>query len=302
MLFTALLSCGSHCLDGWLISAEPLHNSNNAWQHFNSCLLKEAIESSVIPNDTKLRGLLQDCIIRKYADVLKLIKATRLFKHLRKWVDNGCKNSYKFRFTGRESKCFLHHYMKLFMSLQCQDDDQLHNLKLHVFAYVSMQLREAASHYSRVILPEIYMGRLKTSCRNYFNTGSLFLSSVTPTVWTSGYAIPYHAKLLFEKYGLGLGINTMQGREAKHTMIKEFARHSTLSLRWQHVFRHEFISCIWLRKCYPKSAIFRLKQVTYIPDYVHQDNYCYCGLTKDPDQQICTFCFDPLHNMVNQNS
>ena len=166
--------------------AEPLHNSNNAWQHFHSCLLKEAIERSVIPNDAKLRGLPQDCIIRKYADVLKLIKATRLFKHLRKWVDNGRKNSFEFRFTGKESKCFSHHYMKLVMSLQCQDDDQLRNLRLHVFAYVGMQLREAASHYSRVIPPENYMDSLKTSCQNYFNTVSLFLSSVTPTVWTLG--------------------------------------------------------------------------------------------------------------------
>ena len=36
--------------------AEPLHNSNNAWQHFNSCLLKEAIERIVIPNDTKVQN------------------------------------------------------------------------------------------------------------------------------------------------------------------------------------------------------------------------------------------------------
>ena len=50
------------------------------------------------------------------------------------------------------------------------------------------------------------------------------------------------------------------------------------------------------------SAISRLKQVTYIPNYVHQDNCCYCGLTNDPDQPICNFCSDPLHNMVNQSA
>ena len=145
---------------------------------------------------------------------LKHIKATRLFKHLQKWVDNGRKNSFEFRFTGKESKCLSHHYMKLVMSLQCEDDDQLHNLRLQVFAYVGMQLMEAASHYSEVIPPENYMDSLKTSCQNHFNTVSLFLSSMTKTGW---YAIPYHAKLLFEKYGfgLGLGINTMQGREAQ---------------------------------------------------------------------------------------
>ena len=76
------------------------------------------------------------------------------------------------------------------------------------------------------------MNDLKASCQKYFNSVSLFLGTVTPTVWTVGYAILYHAKLLFEKYSLGLGVNTMQGREAKHTMIASFARHSTLSNRW----------------------------------------------------------------------
>ena len=62
--------------------------------------------------------------------------------------------------------------MKLVINLQCEDDDQLHNMRLHVFPDVGMQLREAVSYYSRVISPENYMDSLKTSCRNYFNTMS----------------------------------------------------------------------------------------------------------------------------------
>ena len=34
--------------------------------------------------------------------------------------------------------------MKLILSLRADDDDDLSNFKLHVFAYVGMQLREAA--------------------------------------------------------------------------------------------------------------------------------------------------------------
>ena len=80
----------------------------------------------------------------------------------------------------------------------------------------------------------------------YFNSYSLFLNSVTPTIWNIGHAVPFHAKKVFDEFGLGLGLNTMQGREAKQIQIAMFARHSTISNRWEKVFKHEFISHVWL--------------------------------------------------------
>ena len=110
-----------------------------------------------------------------------------------------------------------------------------------------MQLREAVSLYSRVHpLDQNYLDCLKNNGQLYFNSVSLFLGSpVSPTVWTIGYAIPYHAQLSF----------TMQGREANYTMIAAFARHGTLILRWQLVFRHEYISCVWLTKYINESTV-----------------------------------------------
>ena len=40
------------------------------------------------------------------------------------------------------------------------------------------------------------------------------------------HAIPYHAQILFQKFAFGMGINTMQGREAKHSVIAKFAAHA----------------------------------------------------------------------------
>ena len=56
----------------------------------------------------------------------------------------------------------------------------------------------------------------------YFNLiALLFSSSINVTTWTVGYAIPYHAQLLFKKYKVGYGIVSLQANEAKHSGIKE---------------------------------------------------------------------------------
>ena len=285
--------------------AEPLHNTNNALQHFHAQLLREAERKSDFPSNIKLGELSKDCIIRKFTYTLRSIEATRLLKKVRKWVNSGRNGSFDYRFTGKESKLLSNHLMKLILSLRADDDDHLSNFKLHVFAYVGMQLREAESFYSQVHPPDQnYLACLKKSCQLYFNSVSLFQgSSVSPTVWTIGYVVRYHAQLIFRRYSLGLWVNIMQGRKAKHTMIGAFARHSTLSLRWQLVFRHEYISCVWLRNMFPKSPTFSShKVVKYVPDFVYKDNYCYCGLEKPTDKEICDFCSDPLTKYINESS
>ena len=61
------------------------------------------------------------------------------------------------------------------------------------------------------------------------------MNNVTPTVWTIGYAVPYHAELLNDKFKLGPGVNTMQGREAKHVRIAKYSKHATFGTRWRLV-------------------------------------------------------------------
>ena len=42
--------------------------------------------------------------------------------------------------------------------------------------------------------------------------------------------------------------NSMEGREAKRHALSRYAQNSTYYNRWHSVFRHEFISLIWLRE------------------------------------------------------
>ena len=76
-----------------------------------------------------------------------------------------------------------------------------------------------------------------------FNIASLFHTG-NLSVWSMGHAVLFHTKQLFEDLGVGLGVNSMQGRESKHQQIASFAEFSLVKNRWEKVFRHEYMSLI----------------------------------------------------------
>ena len=120
-------------------------------------------------------------------------------------------------------------------------------LKTATLAYCGLQLRDAVSLFSRMETNQGEISKLNTACQHFFNAASLLLR-VSPTVWTIGYAIPYHAQILYNKYGLSLGLNSMQGREAKHVRLSQYSRHATLTGRWKLVLHHDYITCVWIRR------------------------------------------------------
>lgn len=92
----------------------------------------------------------------------------------------------------------------LIKAISRDEDDPISRLQLHAFAYVGLQLRDSVSRFSGVTVDETVVGELSESCRKYFNASVMFLNNVTPTVWTIGYAVPYHVGLLYQKFSLSL--------------------------------------------------------------------------------------------------
>ena len=90
---------------------------------------------------------------------------------------------------------------------------------------------------------------LKGHCQRFFNAVSTLLQSVNPPVWTIGNAVPCHTEFLYKKYKDGLSINSMQGREAKHMRLQQYAKNASHATRWEVVLKHDFVSNVWLRKC-----------------------------------------------------
>ena len=277
--------------------AEPLHNSNNAWQYIHSILLEEAVSRSNIPvTGVDLSALPDETPLKKFVLSIKNdVGASRLYKKIKKWLKEGRKKKFEYRFTGKETKCFCHKFMFLIDSLRRENDMGPESLRLMSVAFAALQLRDAVSKFSRVETNAAICQELKVHCQLFFNTCSLLMKSVNPTVWTVGYAIPFHNAALFREFGFGLGINTMQGREAKHVTLSSFARHATLSTRWSLVMRHEYISSIWLRKIDPFHFRYAKCKDKYIPKEAHLPEFCYCGFKLDENEAKCFYCSSSLY-------
>ena len=98
-----------------------------------------------------------------------------------------------------------------------------------------VKLHTLAAIYLKVEVNKQQTENLKITCQHNFTKNCLLLSGVNPTVWTIGYAIPYHTAQLLEKIGFGLGLNSMQVREAKHVKLAknvENTCNAKKSMRW----------------------------------------------------------------------
>jgi hypothetical protein len=212
--------------------AEPLHNANNAWGYMHLLILEIALsKSKIAANFIDVDSLPNDAPFFLYLVALKeQLKATRLFKKVKKWFSEGRKRSFAYRFTGKETKIFCHKFMFLIACLRNDSDSPETKLRLAAIAYCCLQLRDAISYFSRVNIDQAGIDRCKKACQYFYNANMLLFNNITPTIWTIGYAIPRHTQILFDKYGLGLGLNSMQGREAKHVRLAQYARHSTKSI------------------------------------------------------------------------
>ena len=282
------------------VFADGLYNGNNAWQHFHLVLLNEAKHRSTpLPNCNKLSDLPIDCVLKKFILAIKhKVGAGRLYKKVCKWFRGGMKGKFEFRFTGKETRKLCYNFMYLVDSLTKPNETPLEMIKSIAFAVVGTELREAVSLFSRVEISQEEIHELKDRCNKYFNGYALFIWEITPTIWTIGYCVSYHTQQLYDKFRLGLGLNTMQGREAKHISISNFAKHSTLANRWDMVFRHEFVSCVWLREHDPMSIHYKHVCVKCVPEHISKQEFCFCRYMKDRQAEKCKFCSHPLFTQV----
>ena len=242
-----------------LIKAEPLHNTNNAWQHWFTDLLTVVMQytdNAQLKSATSLSDMPDDSPVTKFlTHVRETVKCGRLYNSFVRWFGEKRKKgiSFTYRFTGLESKNFSWYFNALIQEVMSIIPRLSPGSvqKLYALAFIGLKLRDAASLYSRVDITKEQVDELKTLCHDYFKANLLFLKGVNPTVWTLGYAIPHHTKKLFEELGHSLGLNSMQGREAKHVKLAMYIK-NTCNLkkksRWPTVFRHEYVSLIWLKK------------------------------------------------------
>ena len=300
------------------IKAEPLHNTNNAWQHWFMLILTLAVhctDDRILKSITNFSYLPRSTALFQFIECIeKTVKCRRLTKSFRRWFNEKRKNGgqFSYRFTGLESKKFCWNFtapIKLLLGIPTLSKGS--NLKLHTLAFIGIKLRDAVAIYTRVKTSMEDIILLDQLCKSYFTAVSLLLKTPNPTIWTIGYAIPLHAKQLFDTLGYGLGLNSMQGREAKHIKLKQYLQNTCSSRKhqqWWTVMRHEYVSLIWLRQKDPCSIVYSggkdKESDSYIPIRVSKkkDNYCYCGEAKgNPDDDKCHICSSNIMKLVEKS-
>ena len=83
---------------------------------------------------------------------------------------------------------------------------------LHVLGYIFLCLRDCLSLFNCLNISDEELSKLSKQCKNYFRATALFFR-VNPTIWIIGCLVPVHTKNIKNRYGLGIGLNSMEGRE-----------------------------------------------------------------------------------------
>ena len=276
---------------------DPLHLKNNACAHAHRCLLNEVISHSDITATifSKIPG---SSPFARYVNAMKTkCKLSRLANKIVGWFnETGAKGkAFDYRFTGKDSRLFLQNFMYLIDAVEpSAKQGSRKEYTYHVLAYLCLNLRECVSLFSRIELSDQQLQELGTHCKTYFTLNYIFFDHHA-TVWTLGQIVPTHAKEMKAKYNMGLGLNSMEGREAKHISISRYCKNTNYQNRWQQVFMHEYVSLIWLREKGYKSAKPTTSSLqSYVPKRVKDPGFCKCGMKKESECCECRFCLHPL--------
>lgn len=221
-----------------LMLIEPLHLKNNAYQYFFKAVLVEAVRKSKLPADCKKFSDVptKSTFARVITALQTEVKTRRLANKTKQWFNEmqASGPDLHYRFTGKDSRCFCHNFMRSIKWLSHKSDSRKDHQAVLVLAYLGVRLRDCVSLFNRFDITLVnQIGQLSVACRKYFVVNALFMPSVNPTVWTLGRIIPTHCSQVFEKYGQGLGLTvTREGREAKHIFVRKLSEDTTYQNRW----------------------------------------------------------------------
>ena len=173
----------------------------------------------------------------------------------------------------------LQNFMGVIKQLRCEGDSRKQRLIVVVYAYIGVRLRNSVSLFSRIEITTEQLLELRVKCQQYFRANALLLPSmVTPTVWTLRHVVPQYTEQLFQIYHQGLGTVTMEGREAKHIVLKKLSENSSSKNQWFEIFQHEFVMLISLPENGFTTCQYKASKGVYIPK--RDNSYCSCGLQK----------------------
>ena len=247
----------------------------------------------------KLPGTL--LFVRFVNTVHRVMQCNALAKKLKSWFNDTkgkCDVSFSSRFRGQESRALQRHLhvMGRLLLRHMRSEDALFVIRIHKQA---VALRKGISMSTRItsitsddILELQRIGHtLHKICATYDNI------DMTPTMWSMANIMPVHSMVTFERYGFGLGCNSMEGREQKHQKIAGYHNHAHFNNRWYKAFQHEFVELWYLRMNGLDRKTYQKRSINYVPDNSFGCATCKGELEAD---HSCVLCDNPNSAVVEE--
>ena len=203
------------------------------------------------------------------------------------------------RLIGDQAIALANFSFRLIDALKVLDESPAQKLERLALGKIAQFLRNAGALFNKIEVSPSYLGELTEFCTLYFNLYALFFSSdVNVTVWTVGYAIPYHATKLYESYKVGYGIISLQAKEAKHSGVKNDldltnrSNKTTEKGKWWQVMRANYVRAFYLPEHQPMPSSYTSHFKSRLPSQLNSSNFCNCGREKEINDYICEVCVD----------
>ncbi|KAI8493299.1 hypothetical protein Bbelb_293030 [Branchiostoma belcheri] len=223
-----------------------------------------------------------------------------LAKDLQDHYDNESTrhNKWSARLIGEHAIMIESFGYRLTDSLFFPGESPAEELRRLVLGKVGQCLRDAASIFSQVEVTEEDLQTLEWTCSRYYNLLCLFIpTAVSLPVWTVAKAIPYHARILWTKYGIGYGILSLQAKESKHAALKadlgftNRCKAPGKQNKWVQVFRANYMRSFYLEEYCPCPQTYNPHFHCRVPKHAGQVGYCLCGRDiPREDVQLCSTC------------
>lgn len=206
-------------------------------------------------------------------------------------------NNIATRLIGEQAVSLARYSFRLIDALCMNDESGPQRVKRLALGKAAQYLRDSGMLFSKVEANSVGMNQLKHSCTMYFNLISLFFpDAVNLTVWTIGYAIPYHAELLYRQYKVGYGIISLQAKESKHSGVKQDlnltnrSRSTSNVGKWWQLMRTNYVRAFYLPEHQPVPSTYISHFESRLPPHCKDTlNFCECGRSRD-EASLCSFC------------
>ena len=259
----------------------------------------------------KERSLLREAARENIVGVGSPAVAARVKEH-HEASNNYKKLSSSVRLIGEQAISLARFSFRLVDTLEIDNEKASQRIVRLVLSRLVQMLRDMGTIFNNFSADRSDLDRLKLLAQRFYNLHVMFLGpeSTNVGVWTVCYPIVYHAVELFEKFGIGHGILSAQGKELNNKKHKEEldltnrSRCTEGETKWKQVFTQDFKS-FYIPKHEPQPSRYKPHFLSRIPDMCNSDGHCECGrklVAMDeslPGMLTCNVCNDEFMEFVD---